>query len=63
MTPLQYKAALKRLGLSVIDAASYFGVGRRQAQRIASGDSPVPKLVEKVVRLLLTGKLTKQDLL
>lgn len=62
MTPAQYRAALKTLDINVVGAAPYFGISRRQAQRIA-GEGPVPKLVEKTVKLLLDGKLKKEDLL
>lgn len=63
MTPAQYKKALSTLGITIVGAAQYFGIGWRQAQRIASGDAPVPKLIAKVVALLLDGKIRKEDLL
>lgn len=62
MTPKTYKAAISKLGITIVGAAPYFGIGRRQAQRIASGDAPVPKLVEKILTLILDGKLKKEDL-
>ena len=62
MTPTKYKAAISKLEISIVGAAPFFGISRRQAQRIASGESPVPKLVEKVLTLLLAGKLKKEDL-
>ena len=62
MTPAQYRAALKTLDISVVGAAAYFGISRRQAQRLA-GEGPVHKLVEKVVKLLIADKLKKEDLL
>lgn len=62
MSPRQYRAALETLGITVVGAAVYFGISRRQAQRLA-GEGPVHRLVEKVVKLLLDGKLKKEDLL
>lgn len=61
MTPTQYKTALKKLDISIVGAAPFFGVSRRQAQRIAA-EGPVPKLVAKVLSLLVDGKLQKEDL-
>ena len=63
MTPTQDKAAIKKLGMTIVGAGPYFGLGRRQAQRLASGEAPIPMLVERVVKLLLAGKITKEDLL
>jgi len=63
MTPAQYKTAIAKLGITIVGAALYFGIGRRQAQRIAAGVNPVPKLVEKVLALIADGKLKKEDLL
>lgn len=62
MTPIQYKAALKKLAITIVGASSYFGMSRRQAQRIAAS-GPVPSLVSKVVKLLTEEKIKKEDLL
>jgi hypothetical protein len=61
MTPTQYRQALKTLDIKIVGATAYFGISRRQAQRIAA-EGPVPKLVEKVINLLIDGKLKKEDL-
>lgn len=61
MTPTAYKAALKRLEITIVGAAPYFGISRRQAQRIAAAGPS--DLVAKVVKLLLDGKIKKEDLL
>lgn len=63
MTSLEYRDALAKLGLTIVGAAPYFSFGRRHSQRIAGGRTPVPGLVEKVLCLLLSGKITKEDLL
>jgi hypothetical protein len=62
MTPLQYKACLKRHDIKIVRAGEYFGVSRRQAQRIAS-EGPIPKLVAFVLNLMDDGKIKKEDLL
>lgn len=62
LTPPLYKAALKKLDISISGAGVFFGVSPRQAQRIAA-EGPVPKLFTKVIKLLLDGKLKKEDLL
>ena len=53
MTRTQYRAAIERLGLSIVGAAKVLGVSRRQAQRFASGESPVPEPVAKLLRLMI----------
>ena len=62
MTANQYRAALDKLGVPVVRAVDYFGVSRRQAQRFASGEAPVPKLVAAVVKMLASGKIGLEDL-
>ena len=61
MTSQQYRAALDKLHLTIVGAAPLLGLSRRQSQRIAAG-SPVPKLVEKVLRLMVKGRITVEDL-
>lgn len=55
MTPTEYLAALARLGLSPASQATAraLGVTVRQAQRYASGVTPVPKMVEIVLGHML----------
>lgn len=62
MTPTQYANALKKHDITKVGAAPYFGISRRQAQRIAA-EGPVPKLIAKVLTLLNDGRLKKEDLL
>jgi hypothetical protein len=62
MTPAAYKAALKKLDITIVGAAPYFGISRRQAQRIAA-NGPISGIISKVVKLLLDGKIKKEDLL
>ena len=62
MTPIQYKSALKKLEITIVGAAPYFGISRRQAQRIAA-TGPVPDLIAKTIKMLLEEKIKKEDLL
>jgi hypothetical protein len=53
MTPTQYKAAIKALGLSQHLAGDWLGIGRRTSQGYALGEYPVPEPVAKLLRLML----------
>lgn len=55
MTTEQYLRALKRLGLTPAskDTARALALSVRQCQRIASGESAVPKHVDLLLRMYL----------
>jgi hypothetical protein len=53
MTAQQYRAALKKLGLTITGGAKAIGLGPRQSQRIAAGTSPVPEPVARLLRLMI----------
>jgi hypothetical protein len=61
MTPTQYKAALKALGLSQHLAGDWLGIGRRTSQGYALGEYPVPEPVAKLLRLCVKLKLNPED--
>jgi hypothetical protein len=61
MKTSQYCSALKTLGLSIVGAAPVVGISRRQSQRIAAGDSPVPDPVAKLLRLMIEHKIKPED--
>ena len=61
MTPSQYKAAIKTLGLSQEAAGDWLGVGRRTSQGWALGERPVPEPVAKLLRLCVRLKLKPED--
>ena len=61
MTPKQFQAAIDRLGLSQVRAAKLFGADPRTARRWALGERDVPECVAIVLRLLLAGKITVDD--
>jgi hypothetical protein len=62
MTRAQYRTAIKRLGVSIIGASKVFGISPRQAQRLASGESPVPAPIAKLITLALADKITVLDI-
>jgi hypothetical protein len=57
----QYRSALGRMQLSQIKAGEIFGLQPRQSQRIATGESKVPRPISKLVNLVLKGKITIAD--
>lgn len=61
MTPTQFKAAIAKLELSQEAAGELMGSSKRQGQRWASGASKVPVLVAAVLRLILKGRITIED--
>jgi DNA-binding transcriptional regulator YiaG len=58
----QYRRALDELGLSQGAAARYLGVTARTSQNWALGFSAVHPCAERLLRLLLDGKITLDDL-
>lgn len=61
MTPKQYRAALSRLDLSQVGAARLFGANDRTSRYWANGERGIPQCVAIVLRLLVAGKITIQD--
>ena len=62
ITKGQYATALDKLSLTHATAAPIFGVTPRQSQKWAAGVAPIPTLVERVLGLLLAGKIGLEDL-
>lgn len=62
MTHLQYRAAIKALGLSQERAGDWLGISPRTSQGYALGEYPVPGPVEKLLRLMLRLKLLPKDI-
>ena len=58
----EYRAALDKLGLSIVGAAEYLGLSRRQSQRYAKGATAVADPVAKLLRLAIRIGLTANDL-
>lgn len=61
MTPAQYSAAIKRLGLSQRKAGPFLGVGERQSRKWVAGDARIPESVAKLLRLMIRLKLSASD--
>jgi hypothetical protein len=53
MTPEEYRAALTRLGLSVVGAGKLFGVNPRTSQRWAAGEQDIPRAVMIALTLMV----------
>lgn len=62
MTATQFRAALSRLDLSQIGAARMVGADPRTARRWALGERPIPECVAILLRLMLSGKITADDI-
>jgi len=62
MTGDEYRAAVNKLGLSIVGSAEHLGVSHRQSQRYANGTSPVADPVAKLLRLAIRVGLTADDL-
>ena len=61
MTANQFRSALSRLELSQLGAARLFGVNGRTVRRWALGEISVPEDKATLLRLLLDGKITIED--
>lgn len=62
MTAKQFSSALDRLGLSQLGAARLFNANGRTARRWALGERSVPEPVAILLRLMLAGKITADDI-
>lgn len=62
MTAKQFQAAIDRLGLSQLGAARLFKADGRTARRWALGERTVPETVAILLRLMLLGKITAEDI-
>ncbi len=62
MTAKQFQAAIDRLGLSQVGAARLVGADPRTARRWALGERSVPGPVAIILRLMLAGKITADDI-
>lgn len=56
MTARQFKAAIKKLGISQRSYAKHLGVNERTVRRWVSGKTKVPPLVAFAVKMDLAGK-------
>jgi hypothetical protein len=61
MTPKQFQATLDRLGLTQAGMARMIGSDPRTARHYAAGTRSVPECVAILLRLMLAGKITQED--
>jgi hypothetical protein len=61
MTPTQYKAAIKALGLSQERAGEWLGISPRTSQGYALGEYPVPEPTAKLLRLVVKLGIKPDD--
>lgn len=62
MTPRQFQSAIDRLGLSQVKAAKLVEVDPRTARKWVQGVNRVPECVAILLRLMLAGKVTIEDI-
>lgn len=62
MTAKQFQAVIDRLGLSQVGAARLLGADPRTARRWALGERSVPEPVAILLRLMIAGKITADDI-
>lgn len=61
MTAAEYCKALDRVGLTQVGAARFFCVNERTSRRWASGEQPVPRVVEIALWLMMKFKVKWDD--
>ena len=61
MTPAQYRAALARLGLSIVGASDLLGISRRTSQRYAA--EGVPKIAVPYIKQRLKAARDRLDVI
>lgn len=61
MSPKQYAAAIKALGLSQVKAGEFLGVTPRQSRRYIAGDATIPEGFAKLLRLMVRLELSPDD--
>jgi len=62
MTPHQYRAALAKLGISQVRVAQLMGADPRTSRSWALGQNRIPPPVAILLRLMLIGRITVQDI-
>lgn len=60
MTPKQYVANLKKLGLSVYASGPILGISMRQSQRYASGETEIPATIAKLLEIYTQHGIPKR---
>ncbi len=61
MSPQQYRDAIAQLGMSQVRAGEFLIGNPRTSRRWASGDSPVPRSVALLLRLMIEHDIRPED--
>ncbi len=61
MSPQQYRDAIAQLGMSQVRAGEFLIGNPRTSRRWASGDSPVPRSVALLLRLMIEHDIKPDD--
>lgn len=61
MTANQFRVAISRINLSQVGAARLVGADPRTGRRWALGEVGVPECIAILLRLLVAGKITVDD--
>jgi DNA-binding transcriptional regulator YiaG len=61
MSPLELRTILQHLGLTQAGAAAVLGVSERAVRSWASGFRNIPAAEQKLLRLMLDGTLTAEQ--
>jgi hypothetical protein len=61
MTPSQYRQAIARLGLTQVAAGEFLIGNPRTSRRWALGESPVPRSVALLLRLMIEHDIKPED--
>ena len=62
MTPPEFRAALKELGITQERFAVAIGVGRRAVQKWVGGEVPLPRYAIVILRLMQRFELSIEDI-
>jgi hypothetical protein len=61
MSPAEYKAAIKALGLTQVKAGTWLGISPRTSQGYALGEYPIPEPVSKLLRLCVDRNIPTDE--
>lgn len=61
MTPKQYADAIDKLALSQRASGRFLGVDERTVRKWIAGDARIPEAVAKLLRLMVSRKITPDE--
>ena len=62
MSAAEYERAIRKLNLSQIRAARFFGISDKQGQRLATGQIEVPPTIAHLLKLMLRHRVAPSQL-